>query len=150
MIRHLRLLLAFCAVITAVALHAQQGPPPAAPQDPPQSKPDQKPDDRKPIAIAGKWTMTLETAMGNGMPALELKQDGEKITGTYTGRYGSSPITGTLKGTTLEFKANVTAEGTDVEMVFTGEVSADGQTMRGDASLGPAGDATWIAHKNKT
>jgi hypothetical protein len=125
-------------------------PAPPAPKDPPQSIPGQKPDDKKPpVSIAGQWTMTLETALGNGTPALDLKQDGEKISGTYTGRYGAAPLAGTLKDRALTFKVNITAEGTDVEMVFTGEVSTDGTTMRGDASLGPAGDATWIATRKK-
>jgi len=138
-----------CALTTGLGLHAQQPAP--APKDPPQSKPEPKPDDKKaPLSIAGKWTMTLETAMGNGTPALDLKQDGEKITGTYTGRYGAAPLVGTLKANALTFKVNISAEGTDVEMVFTGEVSPDGTAMRGDATLGPAGDATWTAHKQKS
>jgi hypothetical protein len=29
---------------------------------------------------------------------LELKQDGEKVTGTYTGRYGPFAVQGTVKG----------------------------------------------------
>ena len=142
-------LVAACTLTAAVGLQAQQ-PSAPTPNNPPQSKPEQKPDDKKtPLAIAGKWAMTLEMAMGNGTPALELKQDGEKITGTYTGRYGAAPLVGTLKDHAVAFKVNINAEGTDVEMVFTGEVSPDGTAMRGDASLGPAGDATWTARKLK-
>ena len=38
--------------------------------------------------VTGKWTMALEMSQGTATPTLELKQDGEKLTGTYTGRYG--------------------------------------------------------------
>lgn len=102
----------------------------------------------KPIAIAGKWTMTLELSIGTATPALEFKQDGEKITGTYTGRYGVSALTGTLKERTIQFSFTVDAEGQASRMSFRGEVAADGLTMRGGATIEGLGDATWSAKKN--
>ncbi len=109
----------------------------------------QKPDSKAPLNIAGKWVMTLEMSMGTATPTLELKQDGEKITGTYTGRYGTFPLQGTLKGTALVFSFTMTAEGESVPMSFTAEVAADAQTMKGNASLGGMGDATWTAKREK-
>jgi len=100
--------------------------------------------------VAGKWAMTLEMSMGTGTPVLELKQDGEKITGTYTGRYGTFPLEGKLKEQTIEFWFTMNAEGQSVSMSFTGEVAADGQTMKGQATLGELGDATWSAKREKT
>lgn len=100
--------------------------------------------------VAGKWSMTLEMSMGTGTPELELKQDGAKITGTYTGRYGTFPLEGDLKERTIEFWFTMSAEGQAVSMSFTGEVAADGQTMKGQATLGELGDATWSAKKEKT
>jgi hypothetical protein len=100
-------------------------------------------------SVAGKWTMTLEMSMGTGTPAIEFRQDGEKITGSYTGRYGTSPLEGTLKGQTIQFRVRVEAEGQTVAMDFSGEVAADGQTMKGKAVLGELGDATWSAKKDK-
>jgi hypothetical protein len=35
--------------------------------------------------ISGAWQFTLETAKGKGSPSFEFKQDGEKLTGTYSG-----------------------------------------------------------------
>ena len=80
---------------------------------------------------------------------MDLKQDGEKITGTYTGRYGSFELKGTLKGRALEFTFTMNAEGTPTPMTFTGEVAADGQTMKGKATLGEMGEATWTAERPK-
>ena len=51
-----------------------------------QAQDDDKP---APVNITGKWTMTLELEAFTATPALEFKQDGEKVTGTYT-----SPGTG--------------------------------------------------------
>jgi hypothetical protein len=87
--------------------------------------------------------------MGTATPGLELKQDGAKITGTYTGRYGSFPLEGTLKDRTLAFSFTMSAEGQAVTMSFTGEVAADALSMKGTASLGEMGEATWIAKKQQ-
>lgn len=100
--------------------------------------------------VAGKWSMTLEMSMGTGTPVLDLKQDGEKISGTYTGRYGTFPLEGKLKEQAIEFWFTMNAEGQSVSMSFTGEVAADGQTMKGQATLGELGDATWSAKKEKS
>ncbi len=122
-------------VVAVAALTAAQG------------KPEQK--DKAAVNVAGKWTITMEMSMGTATPSLELKQDGTKITGSYTGRYGTFPLEGTLKDRNIEFSFQMGAEGQTVTMSFAGEVAADGQTMKGTASLGEMGDATWTAKKEK-
>ena len=121
-------LLVGLALSSAGSLAAQQAPP-------------------KPVNITGKWAMTLELSIGTSSPVLELKHDGEKVTGTYTGRYGTSPLAGVLKGRALEFTVKLTAEGQDSTMSFAGEVAADGLTMRGSATIEGLGDASWSAKK---
>jgi hypothetical protein len=93
--------------------------------------------------------MALNMVMGQSTPLLTLKQAGDKITGTYQGRYGTFPLEGTLKGRAIEFWLTMTVESEKVEMSFTGEVAADGQSMRGAADLGQAGDGTWTATREK-
>jgi hypothetical protein len=115
----------------------------------PQDKPDPAQPDRTAVNVAGKWAMTLEMGMGSGTPGLELKQEGAKITGTYSGRYGSFPLEGTLKGRTIAFSLTMSAEGQSVVMSFAGEVAADSLSMKGTASLGEMGDATWSAKKQQ-
>jgi hypothetical protein len=111
---------------------------------------DQKTDAKAYTNIAGQWIMTLEMAMGTANPVLELKQDGEKITGTYTGRYGTNPLQGTIKQSAIVFSVAMTAEGMEVTLTFTGEVAADGLSMKGNASLSEMGEATWTAKKEKS
>ena len=101
-------------------------------------------------SIAGKWTMTLEMSMGTGTPTLEFRQNGEKITGSYTGRYGTSPLEGSIKELAIQFTVTMEAESQQVLMVFSGEIAADGQTMKGKAVLGELGEATWTAKKEKS
>lgn len=112
-----------------------------------QAKPDQK--QGKGPNVTGKWTMTLEMSMGTANPSLDLKQDGEKVTGTYTGRYGSFDLQGTLKGDVIQFSFVMGAEGQQVTMAFSGKVSEDGESMKGTADLGEMGEANWSAKRQK-
>ena len=105
---------------------------------------------KAPPSIAGKWTLTLVSENFTATSGLELKVDGEKITGSYiSSRYGSFPLEGTLKGRAIEFAFTLNAEGSTVAMSFKGEVAADSKTMKGKASLGDLGEATWTAERRK-
>ena len=104
---------------------------------------------KAPASIAGKWTLTLVTDNFTANTTLDLKVDGQKVTGTYTGRYGSFPLEGSLKGRALEFAFTMNAEGTATLMSFVGEVAPDSQTMKGKATLGEMGEATWTAARPK-
>lgn len=97
--------------------------------------------------LTGKWTMTLEMQMGTATPTLELVQQGEKITGVYAGRYGKFPLNGVLKGRQLQFTFTMSADGTDVVMSFAAEVAEDFQSMKGEADMGGAGEATFYARR---
>jgi hypothetical protein len=112
----------------------------------------QKPEPASPpAAVAGKWAMALELPqMGTANTTLDLKQDGEKITGTYTGSYGTFQLEGTVKARVLEFWFTMTAEGTAVQLSFRGEVAADGETIvKGTGSIEGMGDVTWSAKRSK-
>ena len=109
----------------------------------------QAPTKPAPVNVTGKWTMSLETDAFTATPTLELKQDGEKLTGTYIGRYCECKFEGKIKDRTLDFAFTMNAEGTDVRMQFTGEVAPDGETIRGKASLSELGDASWSAKRMK-
>lgn len=111
------------------------------------------PDPTKPgstsATLTGKWVMSLDiSGMGAATPTLDLRQDGEKISGTYTGRYGTYPLQGTLKDRNLTFAFTMNAEGTDVTMSFAGDVAQDG-TLKGTAEIPGLGSATWTAKREK-
>jgi hypothetical protein len=133
-VRTLAMLLA--GVLATVTLAAQEPP--------------KKPEPPKPANIAGKWTMTLDMSMGQATPALVFKQDGEKVTGTYTGRYGTFEFKGTLKERTLNFSFSMDTDGGTTTMTFEGTVAADDQTMKGWGTIEGLGDATWSAKRDKS
>jgi hypothetical protein len=97
----------------------------------------------EPANVAGKWNVTLELETITGHPTLTLKQEGEKVTGTYEGRYGASRLEGTVKEKKIQFTVTLVAEGTQTQGVFEGTV--DGDTMHGDVAYEGAGEGTWTA-----
>jgi L-seryl-tRNA(Ser) seleniumtransferase len=96
-----------------------------------------------PANIAGQWQFTVELTVGTGRPLVTFRQDGEKITGTYEGRYGKSNLEGTVKENHVEFTVTLVAEGTTVSGVFSGICEND--RMSGDVEYEGAGDGTWTA-----
>src|SRR5687767_7947847 len=109
----------------------------------------QKTPDAAAINLTGKWQMQLEMSVGTSTPVLVFKQDGEKLTGTYTGRYGEYPLVGKVDGRKLEFVVTINAEGTETRMSFTGELTPAGDVVKGNAELGGMGEATWLAKREK-
>jgi hypothetical protein len=101
----------------------------------------------EPANVAGKWNVTMQLESITGHPIILLKQDGEKLTGTYEGRYGQSELKGSIKDKEIEFTVSIVAEGMQTQGVFAGKV--DGDTMGGEVSFEGAGDGTWSATRAK-
>ena len=101
----------------------------------------------EPANVAGKWNVTMQLESITGHPTILLKQDGEKLTGTYEGRYGQSELKGSIKDKEIEFTVSIVAEGMQTQGVFAGKV--DGDTMGGEVSFEGAGDGTWSATRAK-
>lgn len=97
-----------------------------------------------PVDVTGKWRMSLEMEMGRATPLLELAQTEGKLSGTYTGRYGASPVSGEIDGKALKF--SVAMETTT--LLFRGEVKDDG-TLAGTGDFGEIGNVTWTAAREK-
>ena len=94
--------------------------------------------------LSGKWRLALEMEVGRATPLLELVEKEGKLSGTYTGRYGASPVDGTVEGRTLAF--TVALETT--QLAFRGEIKDDG-TLAGKATFGELGEVTWTAAREK-
>jgi hypothetical protein len=80
------------------------------------------------IDLTGTWLVDVQTDMGSGNPTFVLKQEGEKITGTYAGILGDSQVTGTLKGNVLHLEFSIqgnliTYDGTATATSISGKVN---------------------------
>ncbi len=94
--------------------------------------------------LTGTWDGAVETSAGSGNPTFTLKQEGEKLTGTYKGQLGDYPLTGTVKGEAIEFSFKVTGqvEGT---AIYKGTVSNG--AMKGTVDLAGVATGTFTAKK---
>jgi hypothetical protein len=100
----------------------------------------------KPADVAGAWALTVETAQGTGTPSVIFKQDGEKVTGTYSSQiFGEQQVTGTIKGNAITFSFTGSVEGTAIAVTYSGTVEKD--TMKGKVTLGDLGEGTFTGRK---
>jgi hypothetical protein len=94
--------------------------------------------------ISGVWEFTVETSQGSGSPSFEFKQDGEKLTGTYSGMFGKAPISGTVKGAEVDFTFEVS--NVDGKVRYKGKLEGANR-MKGDVEYGDVGKGTFTAKK---
>ena len=79
-------------------------------------------------------------------PTISLKQDGEKLTGHYTGQLGEADLTGTVKGQAITFTFTVNVQGYEIVNTYTGTVE-DKDSLKGTTRLGELGDGTFTAKR---
>ena len=95
--------------------------------------------------VTGTWNFAVETDAGSGNPVFTLKQEGEKLSGTYKGMLGEAAVTGSVKGreVTIEFDH----ERVNGKIRYTGTLDADSKSMKGKVAFGDAGSGTFTAAK---
>jgi hypothetical protein len=96
--------------------------------------------------ISGTWNFAVETDAGGGNPVFSFKQDGEKLTGTYSGLFGKADVEGTVRGNQVEFSFRAEAGGQKVKIVYKGAVETASR-MKGTVEFGELGKGTWTAEK---
>jgi len=97
------------------------------------------------VDVTGKWAFSVETSAGAGAPTFTFKQDGEKLTGHYTGTFGEADLTGTVKGADITFSFTVDAQGNALKETYTGTVDKD--TMKGKLVIEGLGEGTFTAKR---
>ena len=97
------------------------------------------------VDVTGKWAFSVETSAGAGAPTFTFKQDGEKLTGHYTGTFGEAEVTGTIKGADITFSFTVDAQGTALKETYTGTVDKD--AMKGKLVIEGFGEGTFTAKR---
>ena len=98
------------------------------------------------VDVTGKWAFNVETAAGSGTPTITFTQEGEKLTGHYSGQLGEAELTGTVKGQEIAFKFAVDVQGTAINAVYSGTV--DGKdSMKGKVDLVGLGEGTFTAKR---
>jgi hypothetical protein len=95
--------------------------------------------------VNGTWVFEVESAAGSGTPTMTFKQEGETLTGRYSGQLGEAPLTGSVKGNAVQFSFDVTVEANQLHIAYSGTVEKD--SMKGTVNLGGLGEGTFTAKK---
>ncbi len=94
------------------------------------------------INISGTWILNVQTGAGSGSPTFVLKQEAEKITGTYTGQLGDSQVTGTLKGNVIHLEFSIQGN----LITYDGSVASSTE-MSGKVNLADMATGTFTGKK---
>ena len=100
------------------------------------------------VDVTGKWAFSVETAAGSGNPTLTIKQDGEKLTGHYTGQLGEADFTGTVKGQAIYIKFSIDVQGNNLDYIYDGTIE-NKDALKGKVSIVGLGDGTFTAKRSK-
>jgi hypothetical protein len=95
--------------------------------------------------VTGEWIFNVTTDQGGGTPTITFKQDGEKLTGKYTGQLGTADLTGTVKGNEIQFMFTIDAQGQQAPVTYKGTVEKN--TMKGTLDIGGMVNGTFTATK---
>jgi hypothetical protein len=97
--------------------------------------------------VTGKWLFSVQTDAGGGTPTVTLKQDGEKLTGHYSSQtFGEVDLTGTVKGQDIKFSFSADAQGTSLQVTYTGTIESN-DSMKGTVDLGGMAQGTFTAKR---
>jgi hypothetical protein len=98
------------------------------------------------VDLTGNWVFTVETSAGSGTPTITLKQDGDKVTGHYSGQLGEADLTGALKGQELVFEFTVDVQGMPLKCTYTGNVE-NKDSMKGTVNIAGLANGTFTAKR---
>jgi hypothetical protein len=84
--------------------------------------------------VAGNWDFNINGPQGPVNANAALKQDGEKVTGTFSHPQGDSEVEGTMKGHTLSLTFSVNTPQGALTVTINGEV--EGTSIKGVLDFG--------------
>ena len=110
-------------------------------------KQEAKPDPKAAAGVAGKWLMSLDTPNGTMNPSLDLKVEGEKVTGTLSSPQGDVAVAGKFADNKLALTMSFQGNNGEMTLTLAGTLKADG-TMAGTLAF-PQGEIPWTAARPK-
>jgi len=98
------------------------------------------------VDLTGKWTFDVQTDAGSGTPTVTLKQDGDKLSGHYSGQLGEAELTGTVTGADFTFAFASEIQGTQLNVVYKGTIVSK-DSLKGTLSISGLGNGTFTAKR---
>ena len=100
--------------------------------------------------ITGTWDVTIHYPPPDGdfLARYVLKEDGDKITGTYHGPHGPADVTGTIKANAVTLSVTVQSL-TTVTAHFSGKLTSATRMSGTVTGTSSRASETWSAEKKK-
>ena len=99
------------------------------------------------VDISGTWVLSVDLDDGgHGDPTFVFKQEGEKVTGTYSGPLGEQKVAGSVKGDKVEFGFEASRDGETIKALYTGKIESPGK-MSGTVAFNGATRGKWTGTK---
>ena len=95
--------------------------------------------------LSGTWSADVTLDAGSGTATFVFKQAGDKLTGTYTGVAGTADVTGTVKGSDVEWSFQAAEVG---QVSYKGKLDSSGK-IAGTVQYGQLGSGKFTAQKQK-
>jgi hypothetical protein len=98
--------------------------------------------------MTGTWTLQVATETISASPTVNIKQDGEKLTGQYiSAQYGAFPLTGSIKDDKFELNVPMNIEGNSLAVYFGGTIDKD--SVKGTVAYGDFAQGTFTGTRKK-
>jgi hypothetical protein len=95
--------------------------------------------------ISGTWSASVVLDAGSGTATFVLKQDGGKLSGSYSGALGEAKVTGSVKGDEVEWSFDSEDAG---KVVYKGKLDGAAK-IKGTVEYGQLGKGYFTAEKTK-
>ncbi len=102
---------------------------------------------RQDADVSGAWELKVDSPRGTATPTITLAVNGEKITGSYTGRMGKTSLEGTLKGKDIKFSVTLKFQDRQIIADYSGSVLED--SMKGTVKFSSGSSGTWTARRRE-
>ena len=97
------------------------------------------------MAIDGTYKIEIDTPMGKQEATLNLKTDGDKLSGTTESAFGKTDFTGTVKGGTVAWSMEISSPMGNMKLDYSGKVS--GNDISGSVKAGDFGSSPFKGKK---
>ncbi len=95
--------------------------------------------------LTGTWELKVVIGQVTATPSITLRQQGEKLTGTYKGRMGETPLEGTIKDGQIQVSVKLKFQDEEIAVRYSGKV--EDETMSGTVQFQKSATGKWTARR---
>jgi hypothetical protein len=93
--------------------------------------------------VSGTWELQMAWPEMTSTGVCTFKQEGDTLSGTCGSGTDKFPVMGRVETARLSWQVNVTQDGSAGRMEFSGELDAQGMTIRGTCNIVGANSGTF-------